>query len=53
MPRKKSDLRKHTVWLSDAVWERVEKISKGKGYPTSDIVRRGLMELIEKLEVKG
>jgi macrodomain Ter protein organizer (MatP/YcbG family) len=50
MPRRKSDLRKHTVWLSDAVWARIEKLALEKGYTTSDLVRRALTEMLEKLE---
>jgi len=49
MPRRKSDLRKHTVWLSDAVWERIEKLALEKGYTTSDLVRRALTEMLERM----
>jgi len=51
MPRRKSDLRKHTVWLSDAVWARIEKLALDKGYTTSDLVRRALTEMLERFEV--
>ena len=50
MPRKKTDMRRRTMFISDAIWERVEKLAVVKGSGVSDLVRRAIVELLERLE---
>ena len=50
MPKKKTDMRRRTVFVSDAIWLRLEKLASAKGFNVSDLLRRGIVELLERME---
>ena len=53
MPRKKSDLRRMSVYLFPDVWDKCGELAALERIPVAMIVRRALTEYIERVERKS
>jgi hypothetical protein len=50
MSKKKTDMSRRTMYISEAIWLRLEKLATVRGTTVSDLVRLSILDLLERLE---
>ena len=50
MARQVSGMKRKTLFIQPAMWERLEKLSARDGVSVSDLVRRAIVEFLRKEE---
>ena len=48
MPRRKTDRRRRTIFVSDNHWSTLDKMAEDRGLTVSDIVREAIAEYLKK-----
>ena len=50
MSKRKTDMSRRTMYISEAIWSRLEKLATVRGTTVSDLVRLSILELLERVE---